>query len=206
MQVIGLTGGIGSGKTAVSALVQEFGAVLIDADKVGHDAYIPHTEAWEEVVATFGPQVVADDEQIDRKALGGIVFGDPEALAKLNAIMHPKMATMIQERIKGLERDGVKTVVLEAAILIEANWLPLVDQVWVVTAPEDQVVARIQARNNLSEEAIRSRIHSQLSNDERVKHAHVVIENAGSHADLKETVTRLWQSRIEAGVTSDGSG
>lgn len=206
MAVIGLTGGIGSGKSVVSGLLQEMGAVLIDADKVGHAAYLPHTEAWEEVVATFGPQVVQADESINRPELGKIVFGDPEALAKLNAIMHPKMAVMIDRQIQGLKGQGVKNVVLEAAILIEANWLPLVDQVWVVTAPEDVVVRRIQARNSFSEEAIRSRIRSQLSNEERVKHAHAIIENTGDLDDLRAAVAQQWQSRIESGVTSDGSG
>ena len=117
MAVIGLTGGIGSGKSAVSGLLQEMGATLIDADKVGHEAYLPHTEAWEEVVATFGPTVVNEDESINRPELGKIVFGDPEALAKLNAIMHPKMAVMIGNQIQGLKGQGVENIVLEAAIL-----------------------------------------------------------------------------------------
>jgi dephospho-CoA kinase len=196
MVVIGLTGGIGSGKSIVSGLLQEMGAVLIDADKVGHEAYLPHTEAWEEVVATFGPQVVQADESINRPELGKIVFGDPAALAKLNAIMHPKMAVMIGKQIQELKGQGVENVVLEAAILIEANWLPLVDQVWVVTAPEDEVVRRIQARNGFS----------QISNEERAKHAHAVIENTGDLDNLRAAVTQLWLGRIESGVTSDGSG
>ncbi|MDP6107970.1 MAG: dephospho-CoA kinase [Candidatus Brocadiia bacterium] len=199
MAVIGLTGGIGSGKSAVSGLLQEMGATLIDADKVGHEAYLPHTEAWEEVVATFGPTVVNEDESINRPELGKIVFGDPEALAKLNAIMHPKMAVMIGNQIQGLKGQGVENIVLEAAILIEANWLPLVDQVWVVTAQEDEVVRRIQARNNFAEDAIRSRIRSQLSNEERVKHADAVIENVAGEDELRTEVTRLWHSRIDQG-------
>ena len=205
MFVIGLTGGIGSGKSVVSQALQEHGATLIDADKVGHQAYLPHAEAWEEVVATFGPQVVTDDEQIDRKALGAIVFADPAALAKLNAIMHPKMAVMIRTQIDELAEQGVQVVVLEAAILIEASWVPLVDEVWVVTAPEDVVVQRIIARNNFTDEAIRARIRSQLSNDERVGHAHAVIENDAGLEELQEQVARLWKERIAAGVAVDGA-
>ena len=195
MLVIGLTGGIGTGKSLVSRMLQEHGATIIDADLVGHEAYTPHTETWQVVVDTFG-DVLAEDGQIDRRKLGAIVFSDPKQLEKLNAIMHPRMYKMIEERIQGHQAGGAETIVVEAAILIEAKWTPLVDEVWVTTAPEDQVIDRIKGRNNMGEDAARARIDSQMSSEERVRHANVSIANDGSMDQLRDTVDGLWDSRV----------
>ena len=178
-------------------MLQERGATIIDADLVGHEAYTPHTETWQVVVDTFG-DVLADDGQIDRRKLGAIVFSDPAQLEKLNAIMHPRMYKMIEERIQGLQAEGKDPIVVEAAILIEANWTPLVNEVWVTTAPEDQVIARIKGRNNMGEEAARARINSQMSSDERVTHADLVIANDGSLDKLRDTIEQAWNSRVAA--------
>ena len=195
MLVIGLTGGIGTGKSLVSRILQEHGATIIDADLVGHEAYTPHTETWQVVVDTFG-DVLAEDDQIDRRKLGAIVFSDPKQLEKLNAIMHPRMYKMIEERIQGHQAGGAETIVVEAAILIEAKWTPLVDEVWVTTAPENQVIDRIKGRNNMGEDAARARINSQMSSEERVRHADVSIANDGSMDQLRDTVDGLWDSRV----------
>ena len=195
MLVIGLTGGIGTGKSLVSRMLQEHGATIIDADLVGHEAYTPHTETWQVVVDTFG-DVLAEDDQIDRRKLGAIVFSDPKQLEKLNAIMHPRMYKMIEERIQGHQAGGAETIVVEAAILIEAKWTPLVDEVWVTTAPENQVIDRIKGRNNMGEDAARARINSQMSSEERVRHANVSIANDGSMDQLRDTVDGLWDSRV----------
>ncbi|MCJ7743038.1 MAG: dephospho-CoA kinase, partial [Dehalococcoidales bacterium] len=116
-KVIGLTGGIGSGKSTVSQYLKELGAVIIDADKVGHEAFEPGTEAWREAVATFGRDIVTPNGEIDRKKLGAIVFDSPPALMQLNRIMHPKMRDMMKAQIDEYRRQGVAVVVLEAAIL-----------------------------------------------------------------------------------------
>ena len=201
MLVIGLTGGIGTGKSLVSRMLEERGATIIDADLVGHEAYTPHTETWQVVVDTFG-DVLAEDDQIDRRKLGAIVFSDPSQLEKLNAIMHPRMYKMIEERIQNLQSGGADTIVVEAAILIEAKWTPLVDEVWVTTAPEDQVIERIKGRNNMGEEAARARINSQMSSEERAGHANVLIANSGSMNELRETVDRLWDGRVSTNKES----
>ena len=176
-------------------MLQEHGATIIDADLVGHEAYTPHTETWQVVVDTFG-DVLAEDGQIDRRKLGAIVFSDPKQLEKLNAIMHPRMYKMIEERIQGHQAGGAETIVVEAAILIEAKWTPLVDEVWVTTAPEDHVIDRIKGRNNMGEDAARARINSQMSSEERVRHANVSIANDGSMDQLRDTVDGLWDSRV----------
>lgn len=193
MKVIGLTGGIGSGKSTVSQFLRELGAVLIDADKAGHEAYQPNTETWREVVAAFGEQILTPDGEIDRKKLGGIVFSSPESLARLNLIVHPRMYEMMKAQIEEYRQRGVDVVVLEAAILLEAGWTPLVDEVWVTVAPESTVVERTRERTGLPEEQILARIRSQMSSEERAKHADVVINNDGTQDELKAKVKELWE-------------
>ena len=198
MVVVGLTGGMGTGKSEASRMLQELGAVLINADQVGHETYAPGTEAWRAVVDTFGEEVLATGGEIDRKKLGSIVFDDPQALATLNAIMHPRIAQAIEKRIRELKSQGIRVIVLEAALLVEANWIPLTDEVWVIVAPEEAAVERVQARSGLAEAAIRARIGSQLPQAERVRHADAVIENAGDLDDLRSAVANLWEKRILA--------
>lgn len=205
MVVIGLTGGIGTGKSEVSKLLQELGAVVIDADRLGHEAYRPHTEAWQEVVAAFGSDILQPNGDIDRKKLGQIVFNDAAALAKLNAIMHPKIARMARERIQQLQTQGIHTIVLEAAVLIEAGWTSLVDEVWVTWVPVETAIRRVQARNHLPEDAVRARINSQMPFEERSKHARVVIDNSGDLEQLRRQVHEVWNSRIRQRVKSNAT-
>ena len=200
MIVIGLTGGIGSGKSEVSRMLAALGAQVIDADRIGHQVYEPHTEAWEAVVAAFGKQILQPDGQVDRKKLGSIVFADPEALARLNAIMHPRMYEFISQRLQELRAQGTKVAVVEAAILIEAGWTPLMDELWVTEAAENVVVERVSQRNNLPNEEIRSRIHSQMTGDQRAEHATEVIQNNDGLAELRQQVQELWDSRVQGRV------
>ena len=196
MLVIGLTGGIGTGKSEVSRILKELGAEVIDADRVGHEAYSPHNGIWREVVDTFGERVLGPAGEIDRKQLGAIVFSDPEAMVRLNAIMHPRMADIIREKIGRLREQGGSLVVVEAALLIEAGWEPLVEEIWVTSSTEEQVEERLRHRNGLSEEQIRSRVRAQMPFEERARHAQVVVENSGSLEELKEEVESLCRSRV----------
>ena len=198
MFVIGLTGGIGTGKTQVSSILSHLGATVINADLVGHEAYLPNTETWKEVVDAFGTGILNESDEIDRRALGGIVFSDPQALKRLNAIMHPRIFDMIRERIETLNDDGVNTVVVEAALLIEANWTPLVTEVWVLTSPATDVVQRLLSRSNMTEETIRARIDSQMPQDERVTHADAIIVNDGDLKQLRTHVKNAWRQRVSA--------
>jgi dephospho-CoA kinase len=191
--VIGLTGGIGAGKSTVTQMLEELGAAVIDADRVGHQIYLPDLPAWREIVGAFGKNVLNADRTINRQALGRVVFADPEALRTLNRIAHPKMFDRMAELIAELRaHGGIKAIVVEAAVLIEANWQSLVDQVWVVVASEVTVVDRLAKQRNLSSEQVRTRIAAQLSNDERLKHAHVVIRNDGALAEVRSAVQRAW--------------
>ena len=193
MIVIGLTGGIGTGKSEVARILEEIGAYIIDADRLGHSAYLPHSEIWEEVVKEFGDGVLLPDEEIDRKKLGSIVFNDPVQLAKLNEIMHPRMGQMVANIIEGLDAE---VVVVEAALLLEAGWDSLVDEVWCTGASEDVVIDRLKARNGLNKEEAQKRINAQMSVDERKSRSQVMIENNGDLAQLTTVVEQIWENRV----------
>jgi len=193
MKVIGLTGGIGSGKSTVSQFMAELGAVILDADKIGHEAFKPDSGGWREVVAAFGRQILAPDGNIDRKKLGEIVFGNPESLSRLNQIMHPRMYDMVKAQLEEYRRQGMRVAVLEAPLLLEAGWTSLVDEVWVTTASESTVLKRLEGRTGLSQVESLARIRSQLPSAERARHADVVINTDCSLDELKSKVKELWQ-------------
>jgi len=193
MKVIGLTGGIGSGKSVVSQFLAELGAVIIDADEVGHEALKRDTDLYREVVAAFGKQILTPGGEIDRKKLGEIVFGNSESLLRLNQIMHPRMFDMVKAQIDGYRRQRAGVVVLEAPLLLEAGWTSLVDEVWVTVASEVTVLRRIGERSGLSQAESLARIRSQLSLEERVRRADVVINTDCSLGELRARVGELWE-------------
>ncbi len=193
MKVIGLTGGISSGKSTVSQFLAELGAVIIDADKIGHEVLKPDSEVWREVVAAFGKQIITANGEINREKLGEIVFSNPEARSRLNQIMHPRIYDIVKTRFEEYRRQGAGIVVLEAPLLLEAGWTSLVDEVWVTTASEATVLKRLRERTGLSEKKSLARIRSQLPAEERVKHADVVINADCSLGELKAKVKELWQ-------------
>ena len=194
--VIGLTGGIGTGKSEVARLLRAFGAVVINADQVGHEAYAPNSESWQDVVRTFGKGTLQPNGEIDRRKLGEIVFSDPGQLAKLNEIMHPRMARMVADRVEQLRSQGTEVVVLEAALLFEAGWDSLVDEVWVIDAPVEVLFLRLRARNDLDEAEVQKRIGAQMARGDRRSRADVVVDNSGDIAALRETVSKLWHTRV----------
>ena len=195
MFVIGLTGGIGTGKTQVSNILKSLGATAINADQVGHEAYLPHTDTWREVVAAFGEDILDSDGQIVRPKLGAIVFSDPTQLQKLNSIVHPRIYDMISDRIKSLSGKGVQVAIVEAALLIEAKWTSLADEVWVVTSSKETVLSRLSARGMDSERA-ESIIESQMPQDERATYADAVIDNDSGLQELDQAVKDNWESRV----------
>ncbi|MGA7760956.1 MAG: dephospho-CoA kinase [Candidatus Binataceae bacterium] len=194
---IGLTGGIGSGKSTAAKILAELGAPAIDADKVGHEIYQPGTPAYRELIDAFGEGILASDRTIDRRKLGPIVFADPAALKRLNAIVHPKMFARMGEMVAAMRRGGeTRPIVIEAAILIEANWQPLFDEIWLVTASRDRVIERVERDRGLKPEQTEARIRAQLSDEERRKYATSVIRNDGTLEELRAAVTRLWQDAL----------
>jgi len=193
MKVIGLTGGIGSGKSTVSGFLAQLGAVIIDADRVGHEALSTDSQVRRELLATFGWQVISPSGEVNRKKLGEIVFSNPESLSQLNQIMHPRMYDMVKAQLEEYRRQGVGVVVLEAPLLIEADWTSLVDEVWVTVASQSTVLRRLKEKFGLSEPEALARICCQLASEEKVKHADVIIDTDCDLDELKAKVKELWQ-------------
>jgi len=192
MRVIGLTGGIASGKSLVSEQLAEKGAAVIDADKVGHSAYLKDTPTFAKVVEAFGEDIVGDDGEVDRKALGGKVFGDPEARRRLEGVVWPAMRAMMEEQLEELRAQGTEFAVLEAALLIEADWTSLTDEVWLVSVSPETARQRLYERNGLSAEDAESRIRAQLTNEKRREYADIEIENDGTLEELRAAVDAAW--------------
>jgi dephospho-CoA kinase len=197
MLTIGLTGGIGSGKSTVAKILGEFGAPIIDADKVAHTTYALGGAAYDAVVAAFGATILAPDRTIDRGKLGAIVFGNPDQLNKLTSIVWPATFQSIRAKVNDLRASGAKTpIIVEAAILIEANWQPLFDEIWLVRASRQAVIDRIERQRGLKPAETEARIHAQLSDQEREKYASLVIDNNGSLDELREVLNRVWLDAI----------
>ena len=198
MLVIGLTGGIASGKTTVSEQLDGLGAEIINADLVGHQVYLPGTDAYKDIIDTWGDDLAdPDTKEIIRQKLGGIVFSDPEHLKTLNSITWPRIYDMVDQILDDHRSNDVKVAVLEAAILIEADWTALVDEVWVTAVPVEVASARLQKRNNLTEEQALLRISSQISNEERAATADVVIDTTPSLEQVEATVLDVWAERTK---------
>ena len=166
---------------------------MIDADKLGHRVYEAGRPAFDQVVATFGKDVVGDDGEIDRRALGGKVFGSPEQLKRLTDIAWPGILAMAKAEIEQARNSGASFVVLEAAVLLEANWHSDVDEVWVVTVEPEVAIARAATRDGVDAAAVQARIDAQLSNAERIALADVVIDNGGSEAKLLARLDAEWE-------------
>ncbi len=193
MYVIGLTGGIGSGKSTVSRMLEEKGAVVLSADTTGHEVYLPGSAAWQEVVDAFGREVVAADGSIDRKKLGAIVFADEAALRRLNGLTHPRMRELMRAKLAREEAAGTPLVVLEAALLFDAGWDDLADEVWVTVVPPEVAAQRTAERSGLSREEALARVRAQMSNEERTRRADVVIDTDVPLAESRRQVDEAWE-------------
>ena len=191
MLLVGLTGGIGSGKSTVARLLEERGAVILDADVFARDAVRAGTEGFAAVVRRFGDEIVAPDGELDRSQLASIVFADPAALADLEAIVHPEVRRMIADGIQD-HLDGDRIVVLVNPLLIEMGTHRDCDVVVVVSASPDTQVARSVARG-MDEADVRARIAAQLPIDDRARMADVLLDNEGTLEELAAEVEVLWR-------------
>ena len=190
MSVICITGGLASGKSTAALYLEEQGAEIIDADKLGHRAYDSGTQAYYDVIATFGEDLRAEDGSIDRRVLGKKVFGDPAQLKKLTDIVWPEIRRLAQNEIDANDSDTI--MVLEAAVLLEAGWQDIGDEIWVVTVDPEIAITRCMSRDGLEKEDVQSRLDAQLSNDERIAQADIVIVNNGSEEALLEQLDEQW--------------
>jgi len=193
--VICLTGGIASGKSTAVKHLSGKGAAVIDADKLGHQAYTPGTDAFEAVIATFGEELRSETGEIDRKVLGGKVFGKPEELKKLTDIVWPEIRRLAEAEIARIKNDNpAQIIVLEAAVLFEAGWDDIGDEVWVITVDRETAIARTMERDGVDREAVEKRLDSQLSNEERTAKADRIIENNASEQEFLAALHDAWQA------------
>lgn len=193
--IIGLTGGIASGKSTAAKLFGEWGALVIDADKLGHRAYEKGSTAFDQVVATFGSETVGSDGEIDRKVLGSKVFSSPEGLKQLTDIVWPSIRSMAEVIISDNQKTSPdQVVVLEAAVLLEAGWQDMVDEIWVTVVDREVAIERATQRDGSDRDAVEARIDAQLSNKERTANADVVIDNSGSQTQLHAQLTQTWEA------------
>ncbi len=194
MLIVGLTGGIASGKSLVAKVFQDLGAHIIDADKIVHELLEPGQQAWEEVVEYFGPEIVFPDKTIDRRKLGEIVFKDAEKRAWLNQCLHPKVFAVYTARVKHLCARALHAViVLDAALLIETGYHKKMDRIVVVYADQEQQLERLTSRDRFSREQALVRIRSQMPLSEKRKQADYVIENTGTREETERQAREIFQ-------------
>lgn len=196
MRVIGLTGGIASGKSLVAGFLRDMGAHVIDADAIAREVVAPGTEALRQIAEAFGPRALTADGTLDRKALADLVFSDPEVRARLNAITHPHIRRRIKAEIEAaqLARPGA-TIVVDIPLLLDVAQPQAfaLDGTVVVTVDEPKQVARLMARDGISEEAARQRLRSQRPLREKVPLATWVVDNSGPPDATLRQVQAIWQ-------------
>ncbi|TNF30268.1 MAG: dephospho-CoA kinase [Deltaproteobacteria bacterium] len=194
--VIGLTGGIASGKSTVAARWRERGVRVIDADQLAREVVAPGEPALDAIARTFGPEYLQADGNLDRKRLGARVFAEPEAVARLNAITHPAILARVGAELAAAHREGLRWVVYEAALILENQLSPgLSALVAVVSEPELQV-ARAVARDGLDEQLVRQRMENQTDNATRVARADLVIHNDGTREALLREADRVFDELV----------
>ncbi|HUR50725.1 MAG TPA: dephospho-CoA kinase [Mycobacteriales bacterium] len=196
MLKVGLTGGIGSGKSTVSALLSSYGAVVVDADLVAREVVAPGSPGLAAVVEEFGQGVLRPDGTLDREALGAVVFSDHERLAALNAIVHPLVGERTQQLQDEAEAAGAPVVVLDVPLLAENGLAPLYDEVVVVDCPVDLAVRRLVASRGMAEADARARVAAQATREQRLAVATEVVDNSGTREDLEPQVRALWQRLV----------
>ncbi|GCC20492.1 hypothetical protein chiPu_0019053, partial [Chiloscyllium punctatum] len=173
--VIGLTGCMGSGKTSVRQYLQKMGATTIDADQLGHETYKPGGAAYHRIIQNFGQDILLKDGTINRNALGKNVFGNNAMLKRLTDIVWPETAILVKQKIDDAGVEGKAICVVDAAVLLEAGWIDMVHEVWLLLMPEEEALKRIVSRDKLSENEAKKRLASQWSDAQRLRYANVVL-------------------------------
>jgi dephospho-CoA kinase len=193
MKIIGLTGGIATGKSIVSSVFREMGAIILDADVIARLVVLPNQPAWQDIVDYFGPEVVNEDHSLDRAKIGQIVYNNPDYLKELNRITHPRIMQYYKDemrRIKLEQPDAI--VILEVPLLYETNMDKLCQQVVVVYVDRETQIKRLMKRDNISYADAVKRVDAQMPMDEKVRRADFVIDNRGSMEETKEKATKYY--------------
>ena len=195
MLVVGLTGGIASGKTVVAKILRNLGAVVIDADEVGREAVLPHTECWKKLVAFFGRDIVKKDLTINRKKLADIIFNNPQQRLKLNRLTHPVIIKLIDDKLKIIKKNNPKgIVVISAALLVETGLHEKYDRVIVVTARKETQLKRLMKRDSITRKEALARINAQMPLGEKLKIADFKVTNEDDLGKTRQEVVRVFEA------------
>ncbi|QDG54214.1 dephospho-CoA kinase [Persicimonas caeni] len=202
--IVGLTGGIASGKSTVANMMAELGARIIDADVIARKIVEPGEPAWEDIREAFGDEVLRDDDTLDREALGKVVFGDREARKKLESITHPRIGQRMMERAQQIRSEGHHWVIYDAALIVENGIHEWLDSLIVVAADRDVQIKRVMERDNMSHDEAVQRLDAQMPLEEKIAVADYVIDNNGTLQQTREQVEQIYQ-QIEEGVRTRGT-
>jgi len=198
MLILGVTGGIGAGKSSVSAILKELGAIVLDADLISRQVAEPYKPAWLEIKKSFGDDFIRDDNTLDRKKLADEVFSSKEKRLLLERIIHKEVIAVIKEKLAALKENGYTgTVVLDVPIPVREGFLDTVDRVWVVVSDDEIRINRLMKRSNMSRQEAVARMSSQMTQDEYIALAHEVIENNGGREELEKKVMNLYKKLLE---------
>jgi dephospho-CoA kinase len=197
VRIIGLTGGIASGKNMVARILERLGGVVVDADQLAREVVEPGKPAYNAVVAQFGEGILHPDRTINRKALGKIVFTDPSARASLERITHPAIAALAESKLSDLRKAGTQIVIYMAPLLIEAGVTSRVDEVWVVYADPETQVMRLMQRDGIGRAQALQRLAAQMPMEEKRKYGRIVIDNRGTLEETERQVREIWKMEIE---------
>lgn len=193
MLVIGLTGGIACGKSTVAEMLRALGARVVDADEVARQVMTPGSPVLARVVERFGREILKPDGTLDRRRLGGLVFGDRQAREDLNRLTHPAILDAIRRRLEEARREGVETLVIDAPLLLEAGMEDWVDEVWVVACSREQQIDRLRRRDGFALAEAEARLAAQMPLEQKLRRAHRVIRNEGSLEETRRQVLACWR-------------
>lgn len=199
MKVLGLTGGIATGKSTVASMLEELGAKIVDADELAREILEPGQEAWREIIAAFGSEILRGDKTIDRARLRRIIFGDKSARARLESITHSRIRNLAQQRIQQLAADGAEVIVYEAPLLFENRVHHWLRPVILVACDLDIQRQRLQERDGLNKREIEQHLNAQMSLEEKRQLADLVIENNGDLEELRRQVQKAWEKLAGSG-------
>jgi dephospho-CoA kinase len=193
MFIIGLTGGIATGKSTVVEMLRRKGALIIDADQLAREVVEPNQTAWREIVSWLGDSVLLPDQNLDRAKIAELVFGDPQKLKTLNSIIHPRVGIRILELTREIEQANPGAVIVyDIPLLIEAGMQEMVDLILLVYAPRELQLKRLIERDKLTQGEAELRLVAQMPIDEKKRFAHRIIDNSGSLAETEKQVERFW--------------
>ncbi|MHC1717588.1 MAG: dephospho-CoA kinase [Acidaminococcaceae bacterium] len=197
MKIIGLTGGIGSGKTSVAAKLRALGARVFDADEAARNAVLPGSQGFHKVVENFGPQLVDADGKLDRTALAEIVFNDKASLRKLEDIIHGYVWQETDKFLNQCKQAGERAAILDVPLLIECGWHKKVDEVWLVALPVEKQIIRTMERSGMTAEDVQARIAAQMPLEEKKKYATLIIDNSGDWEETEKQVIAAWEKAVK---------